>query len=360
MFPRPALLTLLVLLPAAAGADPPAVIELFEDDTAGLMPQLTKGGIGGSEDVRIEAEAADPFAGTKALRVAAAQRFNPDIQAWDFPIVEKPKAGEYRYLRFAWKKVGEGPLMLQFCTRGPKADWYIRYHAGKDPPPWEAKVVANTAPGEWALVTRDLFADFGAVSLGGIAFTPYLGGDGLFDHLLLGRTIEDLDRATAAVMLKTPPADPLPDARLRQLWDQLGSTDACLGEAALWGLVRGHKQGIPFLLTTVTVPERKAPPPVDAAQVRPLIADLAHYRHLTRAAAADELVKLGPGVLPHVRKEAEGADGDAKARLQAFLDDWAARTEADVVRLKRCATVLRTVGSPEARGLLTRIEAAVR
>jgi hypothetical protein len=349
-----------LLLAGAACADKPAVVELFEDDTAALIPQLTMGGIGGTEDVRIEAETADVFSGKSALRVAAAQRFNREIKDWDFRIAEKPQPGEYRYLRFAWKKAGQGPLMVQFHTRGEKADWYIRYHAGPDPPPWEAKVVADAAPNDWALVTRDLFADFGDVSLGGIAFTPYVGGDGLFDHMLLGRTVDDLDRATAAVMLKTPPTDPLPDSRLRQLWDRLGSADAATGEAALWTLVRGHKQAVPFLLQTVTVPDRKEPPPVDEAKVRPLIADLAHFRYLTRAAAADELMKLGPGVLPHVRQAKEAADGDAKARLQAFLDDWLTRTGTDVVRLKRCATVLRAVGSPEAKGLLGKIEAALR
>src|SRR5687768_12263905 len=214
---RPLLLAL--LLPALAAADPPAVVELFEDDTAGLIPQLTKGGIGGGEDVKAEGEAADVFAGARALRVAAAQRFNPDITGWAFPIAEKPNAGEYRYLRFAWKKLGDGPLMVQFCTRGQGADWHIRYHAGTDPPPWQAKVVSTAAPLEWAVVTRDLYADFGAVTLGGIAFTPYTGADGLFDHVLLGRTVEDLDRATAAALLKAPPRDPLTAAQLKELWD---------------------------------------------------------------------------------------------------------------------------------------------
>lgn len=353
---RPAILVL--LLPAVAWADPPAVVQLFEDDTAALIPLLTMGGIGGGEDVRVEAEAADVFAGRAALRVAAAQRFSPDVKGWDFPIAERPKAGEYRYLRFAWKKLGDGPLMLQFHTRGSPADWVVRYHTGGHPP-WPAKVVAADAPGDWAVVTRDLYADFGAVTLGGVAFTPYTGGDGLFDHLLLGRTVEDLDRATAAVMLKTPPKDRLGGARLRHLWGQLGSADPCTGEAALWALVRGHTEAVPFLVRTVTVPARKAPPPVDGAKVRPLVADLGHYRHLTRAAAADELVRLGPGVLPHVRKATAAADGEAKARLQAFLDDWSARTGADGVRLKRCATALRAVGSPEAKELLAKIEAAV-
>jgi hypothetical protein len=349
-----------LLVPAlAAAADPPAVVELFEDDTAGLIPKLTMGGIGGGEQVKVEAEATDVFSGKAALRVAATQRFSPDVTGWDFPIAEKPKPGEYRYLRFAWKKLDDGPLMIQFHTRKPVADWVIRYHAGTDPPPWAAKVVAPAAPREWAVVTRDLFADFGAVTVGGIAFTPYTGGDGLFDHILLGRTVEDLDRATAAAMLKTPPAERVADAKLKELWDRLGSDDGPTADAAGWALVRGQKEAVPFVVKTVTVPDRKAPPAVDAARVKPLIDGLTHYRHLTRLAAEHELRNLGPGVLVHVRTAMEAADGDAKARLRAVLDGWDARTGLDIKRLRRCATVLRAVGSPEAKEMLVKIEAAV-
>lgn len=245
--------------------------------------------------------------------------------------------------------------MIQFHTRGPGADWVIRYHAGSDPP-WPAKVVAAVAPNDWQVVTRDLFADFGAVRLGGVAFSPLSGGDGLFDHMLLGRTVADLDWATAAAMLKTaPPAD----LRVKLLWENLGHADPSVAEAAVWTLVRGHKEAVPFLLKVVTLPDRKAPRPVDAAKVKPPIESLTHYRHVTRAAAADELFELGPGVLPHLRKATEAADGDAKVRLQAFLDGWGPRTGMDLVRLRRCATVLRAVGTPEVKELLAKIEAAV-
>ena len=47
--------------------------------------------------------------------------------------------------------------------------------------------------------------DFGAFTLGGIAFTPLRGGDGLYDHILLGRTVADLDRATTAAMTRMIP-----------------------------------------------------------------------------------------------------------------------------------------------------------
>ena len=91
-------------------------------------------------------------------------------------------------------------------------------------------------------------------------------------------------------------------------------------------------------------------------EVKPLIDGLTHYRHLTRQSAADELFRLGDGVLPHLRKAAAAADGEAKTRLTAFVDGWAARTGLDELRLRRCATVLRIVDAPEGRELLARIE----
>jgi len=348
-------LTLFVLLlpTVAAAADKPAVVELFEDDAEGLLPLLTMGGISGGEENRAAGETADIFSGKVALRVAPAQRFNPEIKGWSFRIAEKPTEGEYRYLRFAWKKVAPGPIMLQFCSRDSQ-DWGHRYHAGGSPP-WSAKEVAAEAPDEWAVYTCDLFKDFGAFTLGGIAFTPLQGGDGLYDHVLLGRTIADLDRATTASMLKTPRK--LTPLRLEQLWTGLGNSDEAVASAAVWTMISGRTDAIPFLLKTVKVPDRKGPPAaVDAATVRPLIDGLNHYRHVTREAAAEELFLLGDGVLPHVRKAATSADGEAKARITALLDRWAARTGLDELRLRRCATVLRIADAPEGRELLKKIE----
>lgn len=356
---RAASLLFLLFCPAlAVRAAPPPIIELFEDDTDGLIQQLTMGGLAGGETVGAAAEKTDVFAGKAALRVGAMQRFNSAIKDWDFQIAETPKEGEYRYLRFAWKKIGDGPMMLQFHTRRPNADWNIRYYMGPDAPPWAAKVLAPQAPAEWQVVTCDLFKDFGAVSLSGVAFTPYVGGDGLFDHMLLGRSIADLDKTTAAAILKMP-AKPLGKAQLQQLWVQLADRDDIVGSTALWALVAGRTDAVPFLLKSIVVPERKDPPRVDEDKVAALIEQLTHFRHLTREAAAEDLFRLGDGVLPHLRKAADRADGPAKERLQAALDRWAGRAGEDGYRLRRCLTVLRMVDAPESRELLGKLEKAV-
>src|SRR5215470_13896748 len=76
----------------------PAVVELFEDDADSLLPQLTNAG--GSDQGTAKREDADKFAGVCSLRVTPLQRFTPSVNGWAYPIVEKPAAGQYRYVRF--------------------------------------------------------------------------------------------------------------------------------------------------------------------------------------------------------------------------------------------------------------------
>jgi len=55
--------------------------------------------------------------------------------------------------------------------------------------------VADDPPRNWELVTRDLFQDCGPITITGISFTALEGpGNAYFDHIYLGRTIQDLDQ----------------------------------------------------------------------------------------------------------------------------------------------------------------------
>ena len=114
---------------------------------------------------------------------------------------------------------------------------------------------------------------------------------------------------------------------------------------------------LPFLLKTVVVPDRTAPIAVDEAKAKPLIADLGHYRYVTREAAVEELFRLGEGAIAHLRKAAQASEGETSVRLHAVLDRWTARAGLDEVRLRRCAKVLRSFDTPEAKSLLRKIEA---
>ena len=95
--------------------------ELFGDNAALTVLQLLEGG--GQTTV----ETADKLFGKTSLKVTPDQKFSPVIAGWNFPIVEKPKDGQFRYIRFAWKKVGGTGMMMQLSQGG---DWNRRYVAG--------------------------------------------------------------------------------------------------------------------------------------------------------------------------------------------------------------------------------------
>jgi hypothetical protein len=169
-----------------------ATVELFEDHHNLLLAQLIH------EDGPAAAEMNDKFSGTASIKVQPSQRYNPHIAGWAFPIAEKPEMGQYRYIRFAWKKAGGNGIMLQLHTN--TRGWENRYCAGKNVVGWGALQVDDKSPGEWTVVTRDLFKDFGNAPflLHGIALTPMDGTAGYYDHIYLGRSIEELDKITDA------------------------------------------------------------------------------------------------------------------------------------------------------------------
>ncbi len=142
-------------------------------------------------------DARDAASGQAALAVSAVQRQSKTIPGWSFRIREKPKAGEYRYLRFRWRKPRarksgagkvEGGIMLQLAFSGR---WKVRYLAGKNTVGYRPTIDLDTkAPEEWTTVTRDLWADAGDSTLTGISLTA-MDGTALFDGIYLARKKAD-------------------------------------------------------------------------------------------------------------------------------------------------------------------------
>ncbi|MEX2185236.1 MAG: PVC-type heme-binding CxxCH protein [Pirellulales bacterium] len=162
---------------------PPDVLVLV-DENRGLEQTLNEGA-GTATFV-----ADDPFAGNVALRITPPQRYSPQIKGWQFRIREKPGPGEFRYLRLAWKSAGATGVMLELANEGHWPDAgspKFRYVAGENSTGWQATRVAAAAPGEWTVVERDLWKDFGDATITGIAPTA-MGGSALFDRLELRRT----------------------------------------------------------------------------------------------------------------------------------------------------------------------------
>jgi len=147
---RPRFLLLALCLAATsapAASRPSTVAELLEDDGENLIRQMIsqQGGAGSIETI-------DVYSGTSAVKIIPMQLYQRALPGWAYKIAEKPKVGEYRFIRFAWKAAGAKGIMLQMHD---EKDWNLRLTAGVDEPNWGSKFVASAPPEKWTVVTRD-------------------------------------------------------------------------------------------------------------------------------------------------------------------------------------------------------------
>jgi hypothetical protein len=174
------------------------VVELLEDNTDFFLEHLNNNGVADASIA--EANEQTHFSGVRSLAVTKVQRFNAYIPGWRYQIAENPIPGQFRFIRFAWKRTEAAGIMLQLHA-WPNG-WEHRYFAGslsQSTQAWGSMTrIAEDPPRQWELVTRDLFADFGPMTITGIGFSALEGpGHAYFDHIYLGRTVEDLDGVTA-------------------------------------------------------------------------------------------------------------------------------------------------------------------
>jgi hypothetical protein len=197
-----------VAVEVVAGDPPPpapALYRVFEDETD--FPALLNEGGG-----QVALETGDRFAGTGAIRITGDQRSRAKMPGWGFTIAEKPGPGQFRYLRFAWRKQGGNNILLQLNANGAwgpangQKGPSFRYEAGPAVNSYNVAAIRldKQLPDNWVMVTRDLFADFGAFKLTGLALTPGPGGYGLFDHVYLARTLDDLKGCPSPIVAAKP------------------------------------------------------------------------------------------------------------------------------------------------------------
>lgn len=162
-------------------------VVLFDDDPK-FADRLTSG-----KGVATNIEQ-DCFSGNISLSVTPPQRYAARITDWNFRIVEKPKEGEYRYLRLAWKSPRGKGAMIELAANGkwPSSGSPVRrYYHGENTTKWQATQLSKKPPREWTVITVDLWKDCGSFTLTGIAPTA-MGGEVLFDRIELLRTLDEV------------------------------------------------------------------------------------------------------------------------------------------------------------------------
>jgi hypothetical protein len=324
-----ALVLVAAMLVRTSAAEPPATGALFEDDAEAFLKLLTNPTGDSGEG---HPEKSEVFSGTTSIKIVPLQRFSPSIEGWKYRIAEKPNPGEYRFLRYAWKANGCDGVMLQLHD---EKDWNIRYTSGQNVQGWGCKFIAPKPPAEWTVVTIDLYADFGEREIHGIALTAFNGTAAYFDHIYLGRTIEDLDRINATGLRKAGKPLELTPQQLNDCWTDLGGDRAEKAYRAYWTLVSAPTKAEPFLKAKLA----GSGAAVDGKQLRQWVLELDHERFAVREAATKGLAKHLDAATPLLKKELERTPSpEARTRIDRLLAKQA--QDPDKVRAEKARRVL--------------------
>ena len=149
-----------------------------------------------------------PYSGTRYLHFATPGKCGPPflrpvghtLANWDFPIVEKPGPGEYRWAQFAWRKADSATTAIALRLNGDAFGKHALLFAGAASTLTEGAVsvkVADAPPKEWTVVRVDLWNTLAVknrqadIRLRGMSVESVGGGVDI-DQLVLGRTPADL------------------------------------------------------------------------------------------------------------------------------------------------------------------------
>jgi hypothetical protein len=161
----------IVLRPIAGEKD--AGRRMLFDDESDIVSKFDLG------RAAAQIETGDRFAGSISLAAKKEATGAARLPGVEISIREKPRAGEYRYVRFAWKKRGGGGIALAFAMDGAwDADGRpARYASGTEGTFLlsGSRRVHDGCPDDWVVVTRDAFADFGAINITGFSLNPIRG-----------------------------------------------------------------------------------------------------------------------------------------------------------------------------------------
>jgi len=169
----------------------PGVAELLED---GLGQSIADSRVDGAwlRDWR------DPYRGAASVQVLANERVRISFEDVSFPIRAQPGYGEYRYLRFAWKKAGGGRVAIGLGHGGEwgaepgRSRQSFRFDQGRGALTSDgARRLSRETAERWFVHTTDLVQAFGEFSLTGLELVCPDGVAAHFDHVWLSRTAKD-------------------------------------------------------------------------------------------------------------------------------------------------------------------------
>jgi hypothetical protein len=221
---------------------------------------------------------------------------------------------------------------------------------------WQpSKSIAERIPAGWDLVTLDLFKEYGAFTISGFALSPLDGQAGLFDHMLLGRSIKDLDRATDTALGRVKAVKPLAGAERDALWNDLLGRDSAKAGAAMRAYLATALDQVDYIRQKLatSAPDREV-----SKRIQTLIADLDDDSFDVRDAATDELIKLGAPVVEQLRALMTTNASDevryrAKLILKKLGGDGLPLTPSG--KMARIVRVLERAGGRDARDLLKKM-----
>lgn len=125
-----------------------------------------------------------------------------EMTGLSIPIRENPGPGEYRYITFAWVKWGGEQIGMKFhvseksaSQKGKKYDFTYIAGEPKDLINQLKGLDLGDKPGHWMVMTRDLWKDFGNITLTGMSFICPERRDAGFDEIFLAKTQDDIKNA---------------------------------------------------------------------------------------------------------------------------------------------------------------------
>lgn len=138
-----------------------------------------------------------------------------EMTGLSIPIRENPGPGQYRYITFAWVKWGGEQIGIKFHVtdnsqkqKGKKYDFTYIAGKAKDPEKQLKGLNLGSLPTQWTVMTKDLWRDFGNVTLTGVSFICPDSRDAGFDELFLAKSQDDIKNAPK--VLPSEIATPVP------------------------------------------------------------------------------------------------------------------------------------------------------